>query len=61
MREFIAVCAATVLLLSGGVVRAQQSAGEAGKAGGATRQTETDEYTKYELLAPDSGSFRIHY
>lgn len=25
------------------------------------RQTETDEYTRYELLAPDSASFRISY
>lgn len=61
MRKFVAVCAAMALLLSGGVLYAQQSAMEAGKAGGATRQTETDEYTKYELLAPDNGNFRIHY
>lgn len=27
----------------------------------ATRQTETDEYTRYELLAPDSASFKITY
>ena len=25
------------------------------------QQTETDEYTRYELLAPESGSFRIYY
>ena len=25
------------------------------------QQTETDEYTRYELLAPDSASFAIHY
>jgi hypothetical protein len=25
------------------------------------RQTETDEYTRYELLAPDTASFKIHY
>ena len=24
-------------------------------------QTETDEYTRYELLSPDSASFAIHY
>lgn len=28
---------------------------------GMTRQTEADEYTRYELLAPDSASFRISY
>ena len=27
----------------------------------AATQTETDEYTRYELLAPDSGKFRISY
>ena len=27
----------------------------------AATQTETDEYTRYELLAPDSGKFRITY
>ena len=61
MRQFVGVCVAMALLLSGGVLCAQQSATEPGKVSGATRQTETDEYTKYELLAPDSGSFRIHY
>src|SRR5689334_1930180 len=24
-------------------------------------QTEADEYTRYELLAPETGSFKIHY
>jgi len=27
----------------------------------AAKQTETDEYTRYELLAPDSASFKIYY
>ena len=27
----------------------------------AAKQSETDEYTRYELLAPDSASFAIHY
>jgi hypothetical protein len=27
----------------------------------ATRQTETDEYTRYELLAPEAASFKIYY
>src|SRR5579863_8723814 len=26
-----------------------------------TKQTETDEYTRYELLAPESASFKIYY
>jgi hypothetical protein len=28
---------------------------------GASTQTEADEYTRYELLAPETASFRIHY
>jgi len=48
------------LLLSGRHLCAQQStAGTA--ASSAATQTETDEYTKYELLEPDSASFRIRY
>src|SRR5207248_5664113 len=27
----------------------------------ATQQTESDEYTRYELLAPETASFKIHY
>ena len=29
--------------------------------GGAGEQTETDEYTRYELLAPETASFKIYY
>ncbi len=32
-----------------------------GQATSPTLQAETDEYTRYELLAPDSASFSIHY
>jgi hypothetical protein len=32
-----------------------------GQARGAPAQTETDEYTRYELLSPESASFAIHY
>ena len=61
MRGWIEACAAIALLLSGRDFRVQQRAAETAAPGGATRQTETDEYTKYELLAPDSASFRIRY
>ncbi len=61
MRGWIAACAAMTLLLSGGDFRAQQRAAEIAAPSGATRQTETDEYTKYELLEPASASFRIRY
>jgi len=43
------------------------SASALGQTGGpapdakAAKQTETDEYTRYELLAPDSASFKIYY
>src|SRR6267378_4458344 len=40
---------------------AQHRAAETAAPSGATRPTETDEYTKYELLEPDSASFRIRY
>ncbi|MGC2530133.1 MAG: hypothetical protein WA639_20490 [Candidatus Acidiferrum sp.] len=30
-------------------------------ASSTAKQTETDEYTRYELLAPDTASFKIHY
>jgi hypothetical protein len=32
-----------------------------GRAANPALQTETDEYTRYELLAPESASFAIHY
>lgn len=32
-----------------------------GPAAPSSKQTETDEYTRYELLSPESASFAIHY
>ncbi len=61
VRKWIAACVGVALLLSGEAVRAQQGARGATTASAAARQTETDEYTRYELLAPDSASFRIRY
>jgi hypothetical protein len=51
----MAACASGVLLFSGAVLRGEQN------EPGAPRQTETDEYTRYELLSPESASFRIRY
>jgi hypothetical protein len=48
-----------VLLLAPRFVFAQRGAGNA--AGGPPRQTQSDDYTRYELLAPGSGKFRILY
>jgi hypothetical protein len=67
VRKWIAACAAVLLLFSGEGLRAGQSASGGTAASGATnanaqeRQTETDEYTRYELLSPESASFRIRY
>lgn len=65
MRKWVASCAGVALLFSGAVLRGAQSAGGTAQGTGAepavSRQTETDEYTKYELLAPESASFRIRY
>src|SRR3979409_2141062 len=62
----MAASAAMALLVLGAELREQQSAGAAKARPGAgasetLRQTETDEYTRYELLAPESASFRIRY
>lgn len=54
MRQFL-----TVLLLTPQLALAQQ--GGAGGRGAVARQTQADDYTRYELLAPGSGRFRILY
>src|SRR5688572_16658145 len=41
----------TALLMTAGVAHAQT----------VTRQTQEDDYTKYELLSPDTAQFRIYY
>ena len=48
--------AALALSLGAAGTKAQQQGSSS-----PTRQTETDEYTRYELLAPDSASFKIYY
>jgi hypothetical protein len=58
VRKWITGCANVALLIAGEGLHGQQGASDATTA---ARQTETDEYTKYELLAPDSASFRIRY
>lgn len=45
-----------VLLLAPRIVSAQR-----GATGGPPRQTQADDYTRYELLAPGTGKFRILY
>ena len=50
--------AALTLICTNSAARAQQPSSA---SPGAAHQTETDEYTRYELLAPDSASFKIYY
>jgi len=58
-----AVITVVALLLGATPGICQTPAGTAAKAGGTggVRQAETDEYTRYELLAPESASFKIRY
>jgi len=60
VRKWIAACASGVLLFSSAVLRGGQ-ANVPSTESGAARQTEADEYTRYELLSPETTSFRIRY
>jgi len=51
--------AIVTVLFCGVVLRTPQPA--AAPAPAAAQQTDSDEYTRYELLAPESASFRIYY
>src|SRR5881398_2950238 len=57
MRRILTLVAAIVSLLVIATSPAQQTNANVEAA----RQTETDEYTRYELLAPETNSFRIRY
>lgn len=66
MRRTFALMTGLIPLMLIGVPRLsvqapKGAATEAKAAGAAVRQTETDEYTRYELLAPESTSFKIRY
>ena len=50
--------AALILLLCGAALHAQHPTAVTVPI---TLQTETDEYTRYELLAPETASFKIFY
>jgi hypothetical protein len=58
-RFALAVMIVFASLLAAGKGRAQQQ--DSSASASAAHQTETDEYTRYELLAPDSASFKIYY
>jgi hypothetical protein len=57
----VAACVTTFAAIVCYSLRAQQSSPSSATAPSAAKQTETDEYTRYELLAPDTASFKIHY
>jgi hypothetical protein len=60
MRNFPALWTAALLFFGASAI-AQPTRQQAPSSAADTRQTETDEYTRYELLAPDTASFRIRY
>src|SRR5436190_7251235 len=55
MRTRAALVAVATVFLSQSQLLAQRG------SGGVPRQTQADDYTRYELLAPGSGKFRILY
>ena len=61
-RELTTAPALAILTLFGyAALRAQQSSAPPTAATTAPKQTETDEYTRYELLPPETASFKIYY
>jgi hypothetical protein len=63
MRREVAIAAAAVVftLFSCSSLRAQQTSESSAATPATAKQTETDEYTRYELLAPETASFKIYY
>ncbi|MGC1266121.1 MAG: hypothetical protein WA853_07545, partial [Candidatus Acidiferrum sp.] len=56
-----AVAALLLALFVEPALCAQQASTPSTSATASAEQTETDEYTRYELLAPESASFKIYY
>jgi hypothetical protein len=63
MRREVAIAAAAAVftLFSCSSLRAQQTSESSAATPATAKQTETDEYTRYELLAPETASFKIYY
>jgi len=61
MRKDIAAAAAVLTFFCCFPLRAQQTTAHSAATSSAARQSESDEYTRYELLAPETASFKIHY
>jgi hypothetical protein len=62
-RELVNATAALMILtlIGGASLRAQQVAAPSAVTPSTAKQTEMDEYTRYELLAPETASFKIYY
>jgi hypothetical protein len=61
-KELVTASALTILtLFCCPALRAAQSSGASAATSAATKQAESDEYTRYELLAPETASFKIYY
>jgi hypothetical protein len=63
MRRGFAIATALSALTFFGcaALQAQQTSESSVVAASGAKQTETDEYTRYELLAPETASFKIYY
>jgi hypothetical protein len=61
MRRILVAAAAGLTLFGCASLRAQQASAPSAATSSSPKQTETDEYTRYELLAPESASFKIYY
>ena len=63
MRNKLAAASALAIftLFACAVLGAQQTPPPSRATSSAPKQTETDEYTRYELLAPETASFKIYY
>jgi hypothetical protein len=61
MRKKLTIAATVFALCGSAFLRAQQTSAPPAATPPAVKQTETDEYTRYELLAPESASFKIYY
>jgi hypothetical protein len=63
MRNKLATVSALAIftLFGCAVLSAQQTPPPSTATSSAQKQTETDEYTRYELLAPETASFKIYY
>jgi hypothetical protein len=63
MRRVLATASSVLTVLCCAAIPslAQQASAPTITTSAAAKQTETDEYTRYELLAPDTASFKIYY